>query len=241
MYVVTLNYHQIAAPSDTLRKTLFEQHLCSLKNAFPFVLPGDTLQYPLSVCLTFDDAYADFYGVVFPILKKWNIPALVAVPTQYIEAHTQVDMEIRCKAPPFETMTSEYAAQVPFCTWAELKEIIESGLVQVASHSHSHPVISEVNYQAELVMANQLLQEHLCIKPNNFIYPYGRFNPAVHQKVRQMHRYVHRIGNALNRGWEGSVLYRVDANRFWLHQKPITQADIRGLFWRYWWNRVRRK
>jgi peptidoglycan/xylan/chitin deacetylase (PgdA/CDA1 family) len=101
--------------------------------------------------------------------------------------------------------------------------------------------MTEVDFRLELEMANQILQEKLGIHPNNFVYPYGRFNATVHQHARQIHRYVHRIGNALNRGWEGSVLYRVDANRFWVHQKPITQADIRGLFYRYWWNRIRRK
>jgi peptidoglycan/xylan/chitin deacetylase (PgdA/CDA1 family) len=59
---------------------------------------------PRSICVTFDDGYADNYEVALPILKKWNVPATFFITTSYLNggcmwndtviesiAHTQMD------------------------------------------------------------------------------------------------------------------------------------------------------
>jgi peptidoglycan/xylan/chitin deacetylase (PgdA/CDA1 family) len=75
--------------------------------------------------LTVDDGYADFYVNVFPILKTYKIPAVFAVVGRWIENGVDQD---EGRADPF------YAKQ-QFVTWAQVKEMSDSGLVEIASHT----------------------------------------------------------------------------------------------------------
>jgi biofilm PGA synthesis lipoprotein PgaB len=70
-----------------------------------------------AVLLSFDDAYLSFYEFVFPILKMYGIPAVLAVETGWID-----------KPDP--------SVQLPLMNWEQLKEVAQSKLVSIASHSH---------------------------------------------------------------------------------------------------------
>lgn len=79
------------------------------------------------VLLSFDDGYSSFYSKVFPLLRAYNIPAVQALVTSWIE--TQAD-----------EMVSYGDEQVPrseFLTVPQIKEMADSGLVEIASHSHN--------------------------------------------------------------------------------------------------------
>lgn len=81
--------------------------------------------------ITADDGYLSNYETAFPILKKYNIPATYFITTQYIGTTTMY----------------------PHFTWENAKEMEESGLIDIQSHTHSHLLMSklskdEVLYQA---------------------------------------------------------------------------------------------
>lgn len=83
------------------------------------------------VIITADDGYLSNYETAFPILKKYNIPATYFITTQYIGTTTMY----------------------PHFTWENAKEMEESGLIDIQSHTHSHLLMSklskdEVLYQA---------------------------------------------------------------------------------------------
>jgi peptidoglycan/xylan/chitin deacetylase (PgdA/CDA1 family) len=81
---------------------------------------------PKAVLLTFDDGYLSFYTRVFPLLRQFNYPAVLAVVGRWIEA-------------PEEAHIYGEAANLPkasFPSWEQLKEIADSGLVEFASHSY---------------------------------------------------------------------------------------------------------
>ena len=64
---------------------------------------------------------------------------LLAVPTLYIIESTNISDEERLSVPYFEAMKGDvYREKVPFCTWEELKEMVNSGHVELASHGHEH-------------------------------------------------------------------------------------------------------
>jgi biofilm PGA synthesis lipoprotein PgaB len=84
---------------------------------------------PRAVLLTFDDGYASVYTKVFPLLKRFQYPALIALVTDWMES-------------PAGQPVKAYGGQVPpqrehFLTWAQAREMAASGLVEFASHSDS--------------------------------------------------------------------------------------------------------
>ena len=79
-----------------------------------------------AVLLTFDDGYASFYTRVFPLLKAYNYPAVMALVTSWMEASPTGQV-------------SYGNASVPrsrFLSWAQAREMAQSGLVELVSHSH---------------------------------------------------------------------------------------------------------
>lgn len=71
----------------------FEQQMIYLKNNFSILSPSEFLAcrnngagFPKNaVMITFDDGYRDNYINAFPILKKYNIPAIIFITTDPIE------------------------------------------------------------------------------------------------------------------------------------------------------------
>ncbi|MGO1002417.1 poly-beta-1,6-N-acetyl-D-glucosamine N-deacetylase PgaB [Lysobacter sp. CA196] len=82
---------------------------------------------PKAVLLTFDDGLRSIYTHVFPLLRAYNYPALMAVVTSWVDL------------PPDQKV--DYGPRMfthdDFVTWAQLREMQASGLVEVASHSHA--------------------------------------------------------------------------------------------------------
>ena len=88
----------------------------------------------------------------------------------------------------------------------------------------------------KLVVSSRLAQT-----VDSFVFPFGRFSPAALQRARQSHRFVFRIGGALNRDWNGPLLYRVDADEMESPSAVFSPTRLARYRVRRWWNRVRCK
>jgi len=127
---ITLCYHDIPeAPvekDDISQKDFINQIEYLRTHGFTFVSPADVLAAsqgakPLpekAVLLTFDDAYESFYRFVYPALRLYNIPAVLSGVTFWID----------------NPETSGYKTK-RFMSWRQIREVSDSGLVTVASHS----------------------------------------------------------------------------------------------------------
>lgn len=80
-----------------------------------------------AVLLTFDDGYRDFYNQVFPLLKAYRYPAVLAVVGSWLDAAPGEAVDYGGKLVPREK----------FLSWEQLREMAESGLVEIASHSYN--------------------------------------------------------------------------------------------------------
>ncbi len=94
-----LTYHRILEPTDTgvnpslhsATPVTFERQIRHLAKRYRVVSAEDVLDAlhggralpPRAVLLTFDDAYRDFGEIVWPILSRYALPALLFVPTAY--------------------------------------------------------------------------------------------------------------------------------------------------------------
>ena len=75
--------------------------------------------------LTVDDGFADFYTHVFPLLQLFKVPAVFALVGRWIEEKGVLQNE-----------TDTYFRQQRFVTWEQVKEMSDSGWVEIASHSY---------------------------------------------------------------------------------------------------------
>lgn len=210
-------YHHVDSDDKALSNSpeLLCEHFNYIHKRYNVVLPGEKLDAKvLNICLTFDDAYFDFYHYVFPLLKEFNLKAVIGVPSHYILEKTALSPDVRLSLTHNEIYEGEnYLTHAPFCTFEELREMQESGLVEIASHSHQHLNLSSagVDLEQEIIYSKFFLKEKLRHDISTFILPFGKYNETVVKVAKEHYPYVMRIGNAINRDFSGNngLIYRV--------------------------------
>lgn len=180
-------------------RRLIDQFTWLRNNGFTPVSAGDLLaaqrgelQLPeRAVLLTFDDGLRSVYTHVYPLLRLFDYPAVVSVVTSWISGESRPSDDA-------------YAIASEFITWEELSEMHDSGLVEVASHSHDlHRGIlgnAQGNTQPAAITRQYLgtryeshteyltrirddlqrsiaqIHEHVGVRPRVMTWPYGAYN-----------------------------------------------------------------
>ncbi|MBP9841052.1 MAG: polysaccharide deacetylase family protein [Simkaniaceae bacterium] len=190
--LMILMYHRVGRGSHSNSLASLREHFSYIKHRYPVVLPGDPLRKGLNVCLTFDDATADFYTDAYPLLQSLQLPALLAVPVHLI-------------------------GTAGYCTWNQLREM--KG-IEIASHSLNHLDLRWVDYEKEVVESKEILERELSRKVDTFVYPYGRTSPELIRFVNKHYPYSMRIGSALNFKWS-PLLYRINGDALENYDSPF--------------------
>jgi peptidoglycan/xylan/chitin deacetylase (PgdA/CDA1 family) len=203
--LLILLYHRTGEGPYANPVPVLREHFDYIRRHSHVVLPGEPLEpRRLNVCLSFDDAYADFYAEVFPMLQGLGLKALLAVPTGFIIDQTSRPMEERISVSVDEAMQGDvFKTKAPFCTWEELRTMTASGHVEVASHSHAHLNLglAGANVEFEAGHSKAVLERELGRPVRAFVYPYGKVNAQAHTIVRRHYAYALRIGSASNWDW----------------------------------------
>ena len=247
--LLILMYHQIAQPNDTTSLEKFYHHLSYLSDHFPIVLPGEEIKKnQLSICITFDDAYYDFYHYVYPKLCSLKVKAALGIPTNYIveSTTTSVNNRLKVEYPAGLSKSTLPDSSSPLCTWQEIQEMVQSGLVMPCSHSHTHvnlKTCSLMQLELETNYSQQILSKKLNTKITTFIYPFGAMHANAHKIVRKYYSFGLRIGGAINHSWEQrhGLLYRVNADSFIATNSKITSRQMFNWQLKYWFNQLRSK
>lgn len=201
-----LAYHRIGQGKHCNSLAMLESHFAYIQKHFPVLLPGEKMhKRGRHICLTFDDASYDFYHYVFPLLKKYDLRALLAVPTNYILEDTLASPEDRLAVPYTLAMQEGiYERKAPFCTWKELKEMVLSGHVEIAAHSHLHCNLTFdfVDLKREIVRPREIIEKHLSCSVHSFVYPFGRHSESAHRFVMKEYLYAFRLGFSYNFTWQ---------------------------------------
>lgn len=165
---VALMYHHVGILDDpqaeqfpfTMRPDMLERQILFLKaNGYtPISLEELTtacragkssIQKP--VMLTFDDGYLDNYQNLFPLLKKYNVPAVIFLITDRV-------------------------GQPGFMSWEQINEMQDSGLVSFGSHTLSHRRLRSLTDEEivrEITESKRVLEEKLGRPVTAFCYPFG--------------------------------------------------------------------
>ena len=137
--LTVLSYHEIAEPGEALipdyavTPTNFVRQIDWLRNnGFNFVSVNDVLADHAgkahlpekAVLLTFDDGYRSMYDHAWPLLKMLRIPSVVAVVGTWEEDQGEVNFD------------GHKITRDKLMTWQQLRELSESGLVEIGSHSY---------------------------------------------------------------------------------------------------------
>lgn len=240
MSLLIFMYHRARAEQHGNAASVLDAHFAHIAACCRHVLPGETLATGrLNVCLSFDDAYFDFYDVVFPLLQKHGLRALLAVPPFV--------MREQVHAPSVERrgIASETAFNHPsrggFCTWEELETMAASGHVAFAAHGFSHLPLDRAatDFSTEIDTPKTLLSTRLRQPIESFVFPFGRFSARALHHARSRYRYIFRIGGALNRSWSAELLYRINADGMSGPRALFSPARLASYRARYFWNRLR--
>jgi glycosyltransferase involved in cell wall biosynthesis/peptidoglycan/xylan/chitin deacetylase (PgdA/CDA1 family) len=168
-----LGYHRIADAGDSLSVAPadFRAQMRALSEcgATPIRLDAalELLREPTVrgryVCVTFDDGYRDNLLEAAPVLREHGIPATVYLPSRIIDGEL-----------PFHW----YDDPPQPLSWAEVGELVAGGLIDVQSHTLTHPLLPQVDAaraRAEIVESKREIERHVPYALTSFCYPAGLY------------------------------------------------------------------
>ena len=197
--VYNLTYHKVVA-ADSLAKYSTQVSVQKLEsdfkwladNGYTAILPRDLLTIdtvqPKTVIITFDDGYYDNYLYMYPLLAKYGLKAEINVIVEWITEERKNG----------------------WLTWDECREMSESGLVEIGSHScllHNPSnggsyILGGVNgvgredgesdedYIAritnDLQRSKDVIKERVGVEPIAFAYPYGEGNSFINKYIAEL-------------------------------------------------------
>ncbi|WP_157221468.1 poly-beta-1,6-N-acetyl-D-glucosamine N-deacetylase PgaB [Herbaspirillum sp. YR522] len=213
---LVLCYHSVPVTAngsfDANSTTNFAGQLAWLRaNGYTAISMDDVLQARAghrrlpakSVMLTVDDGYEDFYINVFPLLKLYRMPAVLALVGSWIE---------HGRDPQVSLTDPGYASQ-HFVNWAQVREMADSGLVEMASHSfdlhhgilanpqgsmqpsavtqaysadariYETPAERRLRVRADLLRNSALIERHTGRRPRIMVWPYGAMDKISTQEA----------------------------------------------------------
>ncbi len=209
--LTVIGYHEIIDPDEALIPQYavspenFEKQIAWLHDhGYQFVSVSDVLAARAgkkalpekAVLLSFDDGYRSFYQYAFPIIKRYKAPVVLALVGSWLTPKENQKIDFGGENVQRHTMFS----------WAELKEMVDSGLVELGSHSFAlhdgiqanpqgnmEPAVTTRQYfprsksyekdsayrtriYNDLKRNNELLRAHGFKSPRVMVWPYGAYN-----------------------------------------------------------------
>jgi len=158
------------------------------------------------VLLTFDDGLRSVYQTVYPLLRAYGYPAVVAVVSSWIDLPQGQSIDYGPR--PF--------THGDFLTWQQLREMQDSGLIEVVSHSHAmHTGIPanpqgnsapaaitrrydantgryedqqtyEARVRADLARSSELIRTKLGRAPRAVVWPYAAYNGITNKIANEL-------------------------------------------------------
>ncbi|MEZ4232661.1 MAG: polysaccharide deacetylase family protein [Polyangiaceae bacterium] len=171
---VVLLYHGFDRGSDPLSvsSSNFKQQMQWLKdNRVEVVhlsqlvsfLRGELLLPERVAVVSMDDGMSSVYHRAWPILKQLELPFSLGITTGLVEDQKRFTM-----------------------SWDQVRELYDSGLVEIASHGHRHRGLANLPRRLvdeELRTSRSLLEQRVGVSPNVYFYPLGSMDRRARELV----------------------------------------------------------
>lgn len=173
---IVITYHDVSAEE----MSGFEAQMRLLKR---FAIPvRASLLDPLSagrihVAVTFDDGYQNLLSNALPVLSRERVPCTIFMPSGSLGGRPQWSMDRGCRHAEQQIMTAQ-----------QIRDI-DGDLVDIGSHTHSHPRLSELKdeeIRAELLTSKEQLEEILDKKVSLLAFPHGDWDERVLALAREV-------------------------------------------------------
>ncbi len=193
----------------TFKNVYFSKHLEYLKNKHSF-LKDDILKNKLLI--TIDDGHISFYENAFPILKQYQIPAILyIIPSlinteqpfwwdevvYYLGNENGASALKRLKEIPnqqrltyleeLRNSSDKPTLKQQQLTVQQLKEMQEAGIL-IANHSFTHPMFdqcTEEELRSELIQTKAFFEKHHLKGYEYFAYPNGNYNELAEKVLKE--------------------------------------------------------
>lgn len=154
----------------------FEEQLIAIQNAgyhtifleeYADYLAGKTTLPDNPLVITFDDGYTSNYEIAFPLLQKYGMKATIFVITSRMG-----------------TQETQY----PHFSWAQAKEMEESGVIRIESHTDTHPDMSSLSpreQEEEIRRSKYLVDTKLHKTTKVLSFPYGLYTEGALEAAKQ--------------------------------------------------------
>ena len=127
------------------------------------------------IMLTFDDGYYNNYLYAFPLLKKYNMKAVISIIGTYTDKYS------------LTVYNNQFFSHV---TWNQVKEMVDSGTIEIQNHSYNlHKINSsrtasmrakgetiehyETVFISDTIRLQSLIDNITGHMPTTYTYPYG--------------------------------------------------------------------
>lgn len=185
-------YHRATEQKRGNSKETLRRHFEYYAENFCSVLPTDKLcDDKQNICITFDDGYKDFGELALPLLKEFNLKAILSISPKLID----------------DDKNNVYMG------WGELHEAMSYKNLEIAAQGLTHTIIADREHaRYEATEAKKIIEDKLAYTPRSFVYPYGKFTVEAHKEIKKEYEFVFRIGGAANVGWGQNMFYRFSAD-----------------------------
>lgn len=190
--VPILMFHHISdEPGSVLTSDFFRSYMAELKeNGYQTIFYDDLYAFVKGegelpdkpIIISFDDGYLSNYLYAYPILKGLGMKAEISIVGSTVgrDTHPETGNPI-----------------IPHFTWEQAKEMVDSGVIRIRSHSynmHQHVSAEDVSrlgviknpfesdslystmFSGDCQQMKELIQSKLGYEDIVFTYPYGKLN-----------------------------------------------------------------
>lgn len=159
---LSLSSRRFAAQLDWLRENHVE--IVPLSHLVEYLRGERRLPRRVAV-ITLDDGMLSVYAKAWPVMRERQVPFTLGIPSGLVGAKRGRIM-----------------------SWAAVREMVSSGLCEIASHGHHHRRLvglSGKQARRELMHSREVIEQRTGTRPSAYFYPLGALDDKAAQRVEK--------------------------------------------------------